>query len=47
MTGAELAEMQQAGAKLVDAWIEQANSDGLDGAMLVQTARALVAKYDN
>lgn len=47
MTGAELVEMQQAGAKLVDDWIEQANSDGLDGAMLVQTARALVAKYDN
>ena len=47
MSGAELEEMKAAGAKLVDAWIEQANAKGMDGAKLVETARSLVAKYDN
>jgi TRAP-type C4-dicarboxylate transport system substrate-binding protein len=45
LSGAELDEMKAAGAKLVDAWIEKANGDGLDGAALVETARSLVAKY--
>ena len=45
LSGAELDEMKAAGATLVDAWIAKANSDGLDGAALVETARSLVAKY--
>jgi TRAP-type C4-dicarboxylate transport system substrate-binding protein len=45
LSGAELDEMKAAGAKLVAAWIEKANGDGLDGAALVETARSLVAKY--
>ena len=45
LSGAELDEMKAAGATLVDAWIEKANGDGLDGAALVETARSLVAKY--
>ena len=45
LSGAELDEMKAAGATLVDAWIEKANGDGLDGAALVKTARSLVAKY--
>jgi hypothetical protein len=45
LSGAELDEMNPAGATLVDAWIEKANGDGLDGAALVETARSLVAKY--
>jgi TRAP-type C4-dicarboxylate transport system substrate-binding protein len=45
LSGAELDEMKAAGATLVDAWIEKANADGLDGAALVETARSLVAKY--
>ena len=45
LSGAELDEMKAAGAALVDAWIEKANGDGLDGAALVETARSLVAKY--
>ena len=45
LSGAELDEMKAAGATLVDAWVEKANGDGLDGAALVETARSLVAKY--
>ena len=45
LSGAELDEMKAAGATLVDAWIEKANGDGLDGAALVETARSLVAEY--
>jgi len=45
LSGAELDEMKAAGVTLVDAWIEKANGDGLDGAALVETARSLVAKY--
>ena len=45
LSGAELDEMKAAGATLVDAWIEKANGDGLDGAALVEIARSLVAKY--
>ena len=45
LSGAELDEMKAAGATLVDAWIEKANGDGLDGAALVETARSLVPKY--
>jgi TRAP-type C4-dicarboxylate transport system substrate-binding protein len=45
LSGAERVEMKAAGATLVDAWIEKANGDGLDGAALVETARSLVAKY--
>ena len=47
LSGAELDEMKAAGATLVDAWIEKVNGDGLDGAVLVKTARGLVAKYAN
>lgn len=47
LSGAELDEMKTAGDRLVADWIVQANDNGLDGAMLVKTARDLIAKYDN
>lgn len=47
ISGAELDELKATGEKFVADWIKQANDNGLDGAMLVETARGLVAKYDN
>jgi TRAP-type C4-dicarboxylate transport system substrate-binding protein len=47
ISGAPLDELKSAGNKLVDDWIKQAGDNGLDGAALVETARGLIAKYDN
>ena len=47
LSGAELDEMKAIGESLVQEWIANANENGLDGAMLVQTARDLIAKYEN
>jgi TRAP-type C4-dicarboxylate transport system substrate-binding protein len=46
MSGAPLEELKTAGDKLVKGWIARANDKGLDGAMLVKTARELIAKYE-
>ena len=41
-----LAEMKAAGEGLEKDWIKSANDRGLDGAMLVKTAKDLISKYD-
>lgn len=46
ISGAELEEFQSTGDAFVEAWIEEANKKGMDGAMLIDTARSLVTKYD-
>ncbi len=46
MDGEALAEMKAVGDQVIEAWIEQANEKGLDGAALVQEARDLIAKYE-
>ena len=45
-TGDSLSEMKAAGKKLEKDWIKSADARGLDGAMLVKTAKDLIAKYD-
>ena len=47
LSGAELDAMKAIGETLVQEWIATANENGLDGEMLVQTARDLIAKYEN
>ncbi len=47
LSGASLDEMKAAGEVLVQQWIADANESGLDGEMLVQTARDLIRKYEN
>ena len=42
-----MAEMKTAGDQLIEAWIADANKKGMDGEMLVRTARDLIAKYEN
>jgi TRAP-type C4-dicarboxylate transport system substrate-binding protein len=42
----ERARWVKATETVTAAWIEQAKAKGLDGAKLIETARALVAKYD-
>ncbi|MCP4071608.1 MAG: TRAP transporter substrate-binding protein [Hyphomicrobiales bacterium] len=46
ISGAPLDEIKAAGDKLVEKWIADANAKGLDGKMLVQTARDLIKKYE-
>ena len=41
-----IAEMKAAGEGLEKDWIKSANDRGLDGAMLVKTAKDLISKYD-
>ncbi len=47
ITGSQLADMKMVGDKYITSWIKQANAKGLDGEMLVRTARELVSKYDS
>ena len=47
LSGDALKEMKDAGDKLVSQWIKDANSNGLDGDILVSTARKLISKYEN
>ena len=47
LSGDALKEMKDAGDKLISQWIKDANSNGLDGDMLVSTARKLISKYEN
>ena len=47
LSGAALADMKAAGDQLIKEWIADANSKGMDGEMLVRTARDLIAKYEN
>ena len=47
LSGEALAEMKTAGDQLIEAWIADANQKGMDGEMLVRTARDLIAKYEN
>ena len=46
LSGGPLAEMKAAGEGLERDWIKSANERGLDGAMLVKTAKDLISKYD-
>ena len=46
LSGGPLAEMKAAGEGLEKDWIKSANDRGLDGAMLVKTAKDLISKYD-
>ena len=38
--------MKVPGDKLISQWIKDANGNGLDGEMLVDTARKLISKYE-
>ncbi|MEM7430051.1 MAG: C4-dicarboxylate ABC transporter substrate-binding protein, partial [Pseudomonadota bacterium] len=46
LSGPQLDEMKAAGDVVIEEWIAQANEDGLDGEMLVETARELIKKYE-
>ncbi|MEM7465149.1 MAG: hypothetical protein AAF362_20970, partial [Pseudomonadota bacterium] len=46
LTGPELEEMKAAGDKLIEKWIADADEKGLEGEMLVEKARELIAKYE-
>jgi len=46
MDGAELAELKKVGGEFVKNWIAKAESNGLQGKMLVEKARALIKKYE-
>ena len=41
----ERAKMVAAGTKHIDAWVEQMNASGMDGAALLEEYRGLIAKY--
>ncbi len=47
LSGPALADMKAAGNRLIKEWIEDANGKGMDGEMLVKTARDLIAQYEN
>ena len=47
LSGEQLAAFQSVGEKVVTDWIAKANSNGMDGAVIVQTARDLILKYEN
>jgi TRAP-type C4-dicarboxylate transport system substrate-binding protein len=47
LSGSALTEMKTAGDKLIKEWIAEANGKGMDGDMLVKTARDLISKYEN
>jgi TRAP-type C4-dicarboxylate transport system substrate-binding protein len=42
----EAARWRRATEPVIDGWVKQVKDRGLDGSKLVETARALVAKYD-
>ena len=46
LSGDALDKMKVAGDKLISQWIKDANGNGLDGEMLVDTARKLISKYE-
>ena len=46
LSGDALNKMKVAGDKLISQWIKDANGNGLDGEMLVDTARKLISKYE-
>lgn len=41
----ERAQLVDAGGKFLDAWVETANADGLDGAALLEEYKGLIGKY--
>lgn len=41
----ERAKLVESGVKFLDAWVETANADGLDGAALLDEYKGLIAKY--
>ncbi len=47
LTGSELEEIVTLGDKVIENWIAEANSKGLDGQNLVEVARQLINKYEN
>jgi len=47
MDAATMAELTKIGADLTATWIEEMNGKGLDGAAMVDDARALIAEYAN
>ena len=47
LSGDSLAAFQAVGDQVVADWISKANSNGMDGAAIVQSARDLISKYEN
>ena len=46
LTGAPLAEIKKAADQVIQDWIKDANSKGLDGQKLYDTAKSLISKYE-
>jgi TRAP-type C4-dicarboxylate transport system substrate-binding protein len=46
LSGAPVAEIKKAGDEVIQDWIKKANSKGLDGQKLYDTAKSLIAKYE-
>ena len=46
LTGAPLAEIKKAADQVIQDWIKNANSKGLDGQKLYDTAKSLISKYE-
>ena len=47
LSGSALSDMKIVGDKLIEEWIADANARGMDGEMLVNTARDLISKYED
>jgi TRAP-type C4-dicarboxylate transport system substrate-binding protein len=47
LSGEKLAAFKAVGDQVVTDWIAKANSNGMDGAAIVQTVRDLILKYEN
>ena len=47
ITQEEAARWRKATEPVIEAWLRQAKERGLDGGRLLETVRALIAKYDN
>ena len=47
LSGSALSDMKIVGDKLIEEWIADANAKGMDGEMLVNTARDLISKYED
>tara|TARA_B100001093_G_scaffold62949_1_gene52874 strand:+ start:344 stop:1372 length:1029 start_codon:yes stop_codon:yes gene_type:complete len=47
LSGQQLAAFQAVGDQVVSDWITKANTNGMDGAGIVQTTRDLISKYEN
>ena len=47
LSGEKLAAFKTVGDQVVTDWIAKANSNGMDGAAIVQTVRDLILKYEN